>query len=84
MCGPGFWLQLLGFLEVVRREGPRETSFLQVGNPQGSDTLSTMVEGLRYVMTASPATLQAWAAGPERDHPGELGWGGTKGWLENK
>jgi len=62
--------QLLGFLEVVRREGPRETSFLQVGNPQGSDTLSTMVEGLRYVMTASPATLQAWAAGPERDHPG--------------
>lgn len=63
--------QLLGFLEVVRREGPRERGFLQMGNPTGSDTLATLVEGLRFVMCASPATLAAW--GNEdglRDHPG--------------
>jgi hypothetical protein len=63
--------QVLGFLEVVRREGPRERSFLQVGNPQGADTLATLVEGLRFVMCASPSTLASWAAeGEERDHPG--------------
>jgi hypothetical protein len=50
--------QFLGFLEVVRREGPRERSFLAAGNPQGSDTLATLVEGFRFVLCASPATLQ--------------------------
>jgi hypothetical protein len=53
-----FALQFLGFLEVVRREGPRERSFLAAGNPQGSDTLATLVEGFRFVLCASPATLQ--------------------------
>jgi hypothetical protein len=51
-------VQFLGFLEVVRREGPRERSFLAGGNPQGSDTLATLVEGFRFVLCASPATLQ--------------------------
>jgi hypothetical protein len=32
-----------------------------VGNPQGSDTLATLVEGLRFVLCASPATLQVCA-----------------------
>ncbi len=51
-------MQFLGFLEVVRREGPRERSFLAAGNPQGSDTLATLVESFRFVLCASPATLQ--------------------------
>uniref|UniRef100_A0A383VER7 Uncharacterized protein n=1 Tax=Tetradesmus obliquus TaxID=3088 RepID=A0A383VER7_TETOB len=64
--------QFLGFLEVVRREGPRERSFLAAGNPQGSDTLATLVEGFRFVLCASPATLQGWLDEPGelRDHPG--------------
>ena len=49
--------QFLGFLEVVRREGPREDAFLQAGNPQGSDTLATLVEGLRFVMSAASGNL---------------------------
>jgi len=66
--------QFLGFLEVVRREGPRERSFLAAGNPQGSDTLATLVEGFRFVLCASPATLQVsggWVGW------GGVGWGGT-------
>ncbi|KAF6261278.1 hypothetical protein COO60DRAFT_1502215 [Scenedesmus sp. NREL 46B-D3] len=64
--------QFLGFLEVVRREGPRERSFLAAGNPQGSDTLATLVEGFRFVLCASPATLQGWLGESDelRDHPG--------------
>ena len=64
--------QFLGFVEVVRREGPRERPFLQAGNPQGSDTLSTLVEGVRFLLCASPAYLEEWyLEGPEaRTHPG--------------
>eukprot|EP00879_Flechtneria_rotunda_P021601 GHRR01022768.1.p1 GENE.GHRR01022768.1~~GHRR01022768.1.p1 ORF type:complete len:298 (+),score=65.33 GHRR01022768.1:228-1121(+) len=64
--------QFLGFLEIVRREGPRERSFLAAGNPQGSDTLATLVEGFRFVLCASPAMLQGWLSEPDemRDHPG--------------
>ncbi|KAG2483311.1 hypothetical protein HYH03_017816 [Edaphochlamys debaryana] len=118
--------QWLGFLEVIRREGPRERSFLirKPGNgtgtgysagasgprpgfgsrsglfgsgftgfgpaasgaaaaaaaaaPEGgfdgsggADTLTTLVEGFRFVLSAHPATLQKWyEQGPERDHPG--------------
>ncbi|GBG00385.1 hypothetical protein Rsub_13137 [Raphidocelis subcapitata] len=63
--------QLLGFMEVCRREGPRETMFLDEGSLAGSDTLFTLIEGMRFVMCASPATLQAWGCeGDERDHPG--------------
>eukprot|EP00887_Chlorella_sp_A99_P002227 scaffold21.g2227.t1 len=63
--------QFLGFVEVVRREGPRERPFLQAGNPQGSDTLSTLVEAVRFVLTASPQRLEEWyAEGPRRTHPG--------------
>jgi hypothetical protein len=51
-------LQLLGFVEVVRREGPRERHFLQAGSPQGSDTLSTLLEGMRFVLCASPEHLE--------------------------
>lgn len=63
--------QFLGFVEVVRREGPRERPFLQAGNPQGSDTLSTLVEGVRFVLTASPTYLEEWyLEGTNRTHPG--------------
>ena len=63
--------QFLGFVEVVRREGPRENSFLQQGNPQGSDTLFIMVEAIRFVLHASPTYLESWyAQGPQRNHPG--------------
>ncbi|KAI8101382.1 hypothetical protein M9435_001488 [Picochlorum sp. BPE23] len=63
--------QFLGFVEVVRREGPRENSFLQRGNPQGSDTLFVMVEAIRFVLCASPTYLESWyAQGPNRNHPG--------------
>jgi len=50
--------QYLGFVEVVRREAPREHSFLQAGNPQGSDTLSTLIEGMRFVLCASQTGLE--------------------------
>ncbi|KAG2435335.1 hypothetical protein HXX76_007409 [Chlamydomonas incerta] len=81
--------QWLGFLEVIRREGPRERSFLQrsggTGNTSGggaaagaaaasqggTDTLTTLVEGFRFVMSAHPATLRKWyEQGDDRDHPG--------------
>ena len=63
--------QFLGFVEVVRREGPRERPFLQAGNPQGSDTLSTLLEGVRFCLCASTTTLEHWyMEGPERMHPG--------------
>lgn len=63
--------QFLGFVEVVRREGPREISFLQQGNPQGSDTLFIMVEAIRFVLCASPNYLDSWyKQGPNRNHPG--------------
>eukprot|EP00198_Chlamydomonas_reinhardtii_P000359 XP_001689694.1 predicted protein [Chlamydomonas reinhardtii] len=63
--------QFLGFVELVRREGPRERSFLQQGNPQGTDTLANLLEGFRFVMCAHPAALQAWYdEGDHRDHPG--------------
>ncbi|KAL3135418.1 hypothetical protein ABBQ32_007600 [Trebouxia sp. C0010 RCD-2024] len=63
--------QFLGFVEVVRREGPREDAFLQAGNPQGSDTLATLVEGLRFVMSAASGNLVDWGDVSEtRDHPG--------------
>ncbi|WPT11712.1 hypothetical protein PSENEW3n2_00005212 [Picochlorum sp. SENEW3] len=63
--------QFLGFVEVVRREGPRENSFLQRGNPQGSDTLFVMVEAIRFVLCASPTYLESWyVQGPNRNHPG--------------
>ena len=39
--------QWLGLVEVVRREGPRERPFLSTGGPQGADSLSTLVEGMR-------------------------------------
>ena len=59
--------QFLGFVEVVRRESPRERPFLQVGNPSGSETLSTLLEGVRFIMCASPTTLESWfMEGPER------------------
>jgi hypothetical protein len=41
--------QFLGFVEVVRREGPREVSFLAADNPQGSDTLFIMIEAIGTV-----------------------------------
>ncbi len=75
-------LQWLGFLEVIRREGPRERSFLQrsggTGNTSqggtstaggaaagpgaqgGTDTLTTLVEGFRFVLSAHPTTLRRW------------------------
>lgn len=63
--------QFLGYVEVVRREGPREDAFLQAGNPQGSDTLATLVEGLRFVMSAASGNLVDWGDVCEpRDHPG--------------
>lgn len=63
--------QFLGFVEVVRREGPREQSFLQAGNPQGSDTLSIMVEAVRFILCASPSYFEEWyMEGPNRTHPG--------------
>lgn len=63
--------QFLGFVEVVRRESPRERSFLQSGSPQGADTLSTLVEGIRFVLAASPAYLEQWyLEGHMRGHPG--------------
>jgi hypothetical protein len=64
--------QFLGFLEIVRREGPRERSFLQLGSPHGGDTLATLLEGVKYALCASPGTLEAWLAEPDarRDHPG--------------
>ena len=67
--------QFLGFVEVVRREGPREVSFLAADNPQGSDTLFIMIEAIRFVLCASPESLMAWwgqeeqGRGP-RNHPG--------------
>lgn len=64
--------QFLGFLEIVRREGPRERSFLQLGSPHGGDTLATLLEGVKYALCASPVTLEAWLEEPDarRDHPG--------------
>ncbi|KXZ42731.1 hypothetical protein GPECTOR_121g431 [Gonium pectorale] len=102
--------QWLGFLEVIRREGPRERSFLQRrtaaaaeggtggvagsvvawlrglggaggdgdgdgssggGGSGGPDTLTTLVEGFRFVLSAHPATLRKWyEQGDEREHPG--------------
>jgi hypothetical protein len=63
--------QFLGFVEVVRREGPRERSFLQRDNG-GSDVLSTFVEGVRFVLCSSDEALAFWGATPdgEREHPG--------------
>jgi hypothetical protein len=63
--------QFLGFIEVVRREGPRERPFLQAGSAQGSDALSTMVEGVRFLLCASPKYLEEWwSEGDGRTHPG--------------
>mmetsp|Transcript_13129 Transcript_13129/g.35736 ORF Transcript_13129/g.35736 Transcript_13129/m.35736 type:complete len:416 (+) Transcript_13129:1-1248(+) len=66
--------QFLGYVEVLRREGPRETSFLGAGNPQGTDTLTCLIEGFRFFLSATPARLQEWLDsgrdGEERDHPG--------------
>ena len=67
--------QFLGFVEVVRREGPREVSFLASDNPQGSDTLFIMIEAVRFVLCASPESLMAWWGQEEqgrgaRNHPG--------------
>jgi hypothetical protein len=67
--------QFLGFVEVVRREGPREVSFLAADNPQGSDTLFIMIEAVRFVMCASPESLMAWWGQEDlekgsRNHPG--------------
>ena len=63
--------QFLGFVEVVRREGPRERSFLQRDNG-GSDVLATFVESVRFIMCASNDALAFWGATPEaeREHPG--------------
>lgn len=44
--------QFLGFIEVVRREGPRERSFLQAGSAQGTDTLATLQEAFRWPAAA--------------------------------
>jgi len=63
--------QLLGFMEVCRREGPRERNFLDEGSLAGSDTLFTLLEAMRFIMCASPVTLQSWGCeGDARDHPG--------------
>ncbi|KAL4419076.1 hypothetical protein ABPG77_002217 [Micractinium sp. CCAP 211/92] len=72
MCYLLFTLaQFLGFLEVLRREGPRERAFLQGTNPHGSGTLSTLVEGIRFVLCASQSSLQRWyLEGRDRPHPG--------------
>ena len=43
---------------MCRREGPRERNFLDEGSLAGSDTLFTLLEGVRFVLCASPATLQ--------------------------
>ena len=50
-------------MEVCRREGPRERNFLDEGSLAGSDTLFTLLEGMRFVMCASPATLQVRGQG---------------------
>lgn len=92
--------QFLGFVEVVRREGPRERPFLQSGssqvcvstsiyplyietlcsistntfvNSQGTDTLATLVEGIRFILCSNPSYLEAWAADKPRTHPGARG-----------
>ena len=59
-------------LQVVRREGPRERSFLQRGSLGGSDVLSIFVEGVRFVLCASADSLSFWGDTPEaeREHPG--------------
>lgn len=62
--------QFLGFIEVVRREGPRERPFLQKGNPQGSDTLYTLMEGFKFLLCGDASSLQGWGGGELRDHPG--------------
>lgn len=63
--------QFLGFVEVLRRESPRERPFLQAGNPQGSDVLSTLIEAVRFFLCSSPSYLEEWASeGPKRPHPG--------------
>ncbi|PRW20927.1 hypothetical protein C2E21_8600 [Chlorella sorokiniana] len=63
--------QFLGYFEVMRREGPRERSFLQAGNFQGSDTLQTLLEGVRFVLCSSNEGLERWYnQGSTRPHPG--------------
>ncbi|KXZ55276.1 hypothetical protein GPECTOR_3g413 [Gonium pectorale] len=70
--------QFLGFVELVRREGPRERSFLQQGNPQGTDTLANLLEGFRFILCAHPSALQAWYdEGDARGHPGARSRPGT-------
>lgn len=52
---------------------------VQAGNPHGSDTLSTLVEGIRFVMCSSQSSLQRWwQQGRGRPHPGcrSRRWGG--------
>ena len=39
---------------------PTHPPLPQAGNPQGSDTLSTLVEGIRFVLCASPQYLEDW------------------------
>lgn len=67
-------MQFLGYLEVVRREGPRERTFLQPGNYQGTDTLSTLVAAFRFVAGSSQHSLEHWWVAPG-GHAGRLGSG---------
>ncbi|CAG9462894.1 unnamed protein product [Pedinophyceae sp. YPF-701] len=68
--------QFLGYMEALRREGPRERSLLDP--MRGSNSLSIMREAFLFVFSAAPATLAQYLdskgrGGGKREHPG-LRW----------
>lgn len=40
---------------------------------QGTDTLATLVEGVRFILCSNPSYLETWAADKPRTHPGARG-----------
>lgn len=42
-------------------------------HPQGTDTLATLVEGVRFILCSNPSYLETWAADKPRTHPGARG-----------
>ncbi len=40
---------------------------------QGTDTLATLVEGIRFILCSNPSYLEAWALDKPRTHPGARG-----------